>query len=47
MKSENQKNGNSQLNGAREDSNNKVSKLSMLGKTKRVAWNANRRNRSI
>ena len=47
MKSENQNNGNSQLNGVREDSNNKVNKLSLLGKTKRVAWNSNRRNRSI
>ncbi len=43
----NQKNGNSQLNEARENSNEKVSKLSLLGKAKRVKWNSNRRNRSI
>ena len=42
-----QTNGNSQVNGTREDHNNKVSKLNGLGKTKGKTWNANRRNRSI
>jgi len=45
---ENEKNnGNSQLNNARESFNEKVSKLSILGKTKKVQWENKRRFRSI
>ena len=45
---ENEKNnGNSQLNNTRESFNEKVSKLSILGKTKKVQWENKRRYRSI
>ena len=40
-------NGNTQLNNNRDDHNNRVEKLAMLGKTKKVAWDKSRRNRSI
>ena len=40
-------NGNEQLNTARNMFNHKVSKLSMLGNTKKVYWDGRRRNRSI
>jgi len=42
-----QKNGNTQLNDAREGVNDKVDKLKNLGNTKGRAWNKKRRNRSI
>ena len=40
-------NGNTQVNSMRETFNHKVSRLSMLGKSKKVAWDNQRRNRSI
>ncbi len=40
-------NGQTQVNSARETFNAKVSRLSMLGKSKKVAWDNSRRNRSI
>ena len=40
-------NGQTQVNSARESFNSKVSRLSMLGKSKKVAWDSARRNRSI
>ena len=40
-------NGNPQMNEAREGVNKRISKKAILGKTKRVGWNNNRRFRSI
>ncbi len=40
-------NGNEQLNNARNSFNYKVSKLRMLGNTKKVYWDGRRRNRAI
>ncbi len=40
-------NGQTQVNTVRNSFNNKVSRLSMLGKTKKVQWDGRRRNRSI
>jgi len=40
-------NGNNQINNTRESFNEKVSKLSILGKTKKVQWEDKRRFRSI
>lgn len=40
-------NGQTQVNTIRNSFNNKVSRLSMLGKTKKVQWDGRRRNRSI
>mgnify|MGYP001026009016 FL=1 len=40
-------NGQTQVNSTRETFNSKVSRLSMLGKSKKVAWDSFRRNRSI
>jgi hypothetical protein len=40
-------NGQTQVNSARETFNTKVSRLSMLGKSKKVIWDSVRRNRSI
>jgi hypothetical protein len=42
-----QSNGNTQLNSARESFNTNVSKLRMLGSSKKVIWDSYRRNRSI
>ena len=42
-----QSNGNTQLNSARESFNTNVSKLRILGSSKKVIWNSYRRNRSI
>jgi hypothetical protein len=39
--------GQTQINSARETFNSKVSRLSMMGKTKKVQWDGRRRNRSI
>jgi hypothetical protein len=45
---ENQKNnGNQQINNTRESFNEKVSKLSILGKSKKIQWEDKRRFRSI
>jgi hypothetical protein len=42
-----QSNGNTQVNSTRDSYNNKVSKLNMLGSTKRLEWEGKRRHRSI
>lgn len=42
-----QKNGNNQLNSERESFNDRVEKKAMLGKSKKVAWDKKRRNRTI
>ena len=42
-----QNNGNSQLNSERENFNCRVGKKLILGKTKKVAWDSKRRNRTI
>ena len=42
-----QNNGNTQLNNDRNNFNNKVSKLSLLGKSKKVKWSDKRRYRNI
>jgi len=42
-----QQNGNSQLNQSRNDFNIKVSRLTMLGQTKKVKWSDRRRWRNI
>ena len=42
-----QQNGNTQLNGERNELNKRVSKLAYLGNTKKVTWNGRRRNRTI
>jgi|EP01047_Picozoa_sp_COSAG01_P022421 hypothetical protein len=47
MMSNESKNGNTQLNSERTNLNNRVSKFTMLGKTKRVQWEEKRRNRTI
>ena len=39
--------GQTQVNSTRETFNSKVSRLGMLGKSKKVAWDSSRRNRSI
>lgn len=45
---DNQKNnGNSQINNVRSSYNEKVSKLSMLGKTKKIQWENKRRYSNI
>ena len=47
MMSNESKNGNTQLNSESTNLNNRVSKFTMLGKTKRVQWEEKRRNRTI
>ena len=42
-----QKNGNPQLNGERNTFNQRVSRLSMLGNSKKVKWSDKRRYRNI
>ncbi len=42
-----QNNGNTQLNDSRNNFNDKVSKLSLLGKSKKVKWSDKRRYRNI
>ena len=42
-----QQNGNTQLNTDRNAFNQKVSRLSMLGKTKKVKWSDKRRWRNV
>ena len=39
-----QSNGNTQLNGIRSTFNDKVSRLRILGSTRKVAWDNRRRN---
>ncbi len=41
------KNNKDQLNTTREEVNSRVRKLNYLGKSKRVTWSSQRRNRSI
>lgn len=40
-------NGNTQLNSERSNLNNRVSRFMMLGRSKKVAWDSRRRNRTI
>jgi hypothetical protein len=42
-----QNNGNPHTNETRNDLNNKISKLSLLGKSKKVQWSNKRRFRNI
>ena len=42
-----QSNGNTQLNNARDEYNQRLSKLAYLGKAKRLAWADKRRNRTL
>jgi|TARA_B110000977_G_scaffold179125_1_gene237421 hypothetical protein len=42
-----QTNGNTQLNSERGSFNERVSKMSLLGKSKKVQWDSKRRNRTI
>ena len=44
---ENQNNGNTQLNNDRNNFNDKVSKLSYLGKSSKIKWSDKRRYRNI
>ena len=44
---ESQNNGNTQLNTDRNDLNQKISKLKMLGNSKKVKWSDKRRFRNI
>ena len=45
--SEQSTNGNTQLNSERSNLNNRVSRFMMLGRSKKVAWDNARRNRTI
>ena len=47
MNQADQTNGNTQLNSERNQLNNRVSKLSMLSKSKKVQWDGMRRHRTI
>ena len=47
MQTADQTNGNTQLNTERNKLNNRVSKFSMLSKSKRVQWDGMRRHRTI
>lgn len=47
MPAKDQNNGNTQLNDTRNSFNEKVSRLSMLGQTKKVKWSDKRRFRNI
>jgi hypothetical protein len=40
-------NGQTQVNSTRDSFNHKVSRLRMLGNTKKVYWDSRRRNQSI
>ncbi len=44
---DNQQNGNTRLNTDRNDLNQKISKLKMLGNSKKVKWSDKRRFRNI
>ena len=47
MVNQNKNTGNPHTNGTRDSFNLKVSRLSILGSSKKVAWDKARRNRSI
>ncbi|MDB9800907.1 hypothetical protein OAB94_00845 [Flavobacteriaceae bacterium] len=47
MSTNDQQNGNSQLNSERSNFNRKVAGLSILGRTKKVQWDSRRRYRTI
>ena len=47
MESTRQENGNTQLNNDRNAFNSRVSRLSILGKSKKVQWSDKRRWRNI
>ena len=47
MHNNNQSNGNTQLNTDRNTFNQRVSRLAMLGQTKKVKWSDKRRYRNI
>jgi hypothetical protein len=47
MNTSDQTNGNTQLNTERNQLNRRVSKLSMLSKSKKVQWDRMRRHRTI
>jgi hypothetical protein len=47
MQTADQTNGNTQLNTERNKLNNRVSKFSMLSKSKKVQWDSMRRHRTI
>ena len=47
MNTSDQTNGNTQLNTERNQLNRRVSKLSMLSKSKKVQWDSMRRHRTI
>jgi hypothetical protein len=47
MKNHQSTNGNNQVNQARNTFNDNVSKLQILGSSKKVAWDSKRRHRSI
>lgn len=47
MSTSDQTNGNTQLNSERNQLNNRVNKLNMLGKSKKVQWEGMRRHRTI
>ena len=47
MQASDQTNGNTQLNTERNKLNNRVSKLSMLSRSKKVQWDGMRRHRTI
>ena len=47
MNTSDQTNGNTQLNTERNQLNRRVSKLSMLSKSKKVQWEGMRRHRTI
>jgi hypothetical protein len=47
MSESTQTNGNTQLNNEIGNFNQRVSKFTMLGKSKKVQWDSKRRNRTI
>jgi hypothetical protein len=47
MENNQSNNGNTQINQTRNSFNDKVAKLSILGASKKVAWDNRRRNRAI
>ena len=47
MENNQSNNGNTQINQTRNSFNDKVSKLKLLGASKKVAWDNRRRNRAI
>ncbi len=47
MHNRDQENGNTQLNSERNNINGRISKYHFMGKTKKVTWDGQRRNRTI